>query len=535
MAASVSPVAGRMSWRRPGSGVVAAAVASFVATAAVLRGVSGSGPYLVRDFVGVPRPARPRSFLPETPEALRAWPLDAASWAVGSLVPTGVQQRMLLTACVLLAGCGAGLLAARWGPAPAVAASWFAAWNPYVAERLLLGQAPTLLAYACLPWIVLVVCRCPPGPLRLLALAAASAPAALTPWGGTLAVAATLATAVSRQDRSLRSVLTMASVPLACCLPWMVPAVLVGGVSADPDGAVAFALADDTGLGVWLSGLTGGGIWAEGARLPSRSLALTQAASLLGVATALGGGIWWARRRGRAGLLILLAALAPATVAWLASGPAQQVLLALQRVPGAALVRDQHRTLAPAVLAVAVLAAVVVHRVATADRLAGLLAGCVLAPGLAVATAPDLPSTLAATYRSTAYPDDWDDTVSAVVRSDGRPVVLSLPWQPLRRPSWAGATPFLDPLPRAVPGVVLSSTQLRVRRDGRLLLVDDAPRADGVDWAAGRVGRASLRRHGVTHVVEWLGTPGVLPSSHPGWRAVHRGPSFVVWDVRAAR
>ncbi|MGL5927864.1 MAG: hypothetical protein ACRCY8_02905 [Dermatophilaceae bacterium] len=535
MAAPVPPVDGTRSWSRLSSGVVAAALASVVVTAAVLRGVTGSGPYLVRDFVAVPRPARPRSFLPATPEALRAWPLDAASWAASWLVPTGVQQRLLLTACVLLAGCGAGLLAARWGPGPAVAASWLAAWNPYVAERLLLGQAPTLLAYACLPWLVLAVRRCPPGPLRLLAVAAASAPAALTPWGGTLAVSAVLAAVLSRHDRSVRSVLTVTSVPLVCCLPWMVPALLVGGVSADPDGAVAFAIADDTGLGVWLSGLTGGGIWAEGARPASRSSVLAQAASLVGVALALGGGLWWARRRDRRAVLALVAVLAPATMAWFMSGPALGALTALQRFPGAALVRDQHRTLAPAVLAMAVLLAVVVHRVATADRVAGLLAGCVLAPGIAVATVPDLPSTLAATYRSTAFPGDWDEALSALVRDADRPVVLSLPWQPLRRPSWAGATPFLDPLPRAVPGEVLSSTQLRVRRDGRLLVVDDTPRAEAADWVAGRVDPASLSRHGVTHVVEWLGTPGALPMSRGGWRVVHRGPGFVVWDVRAAR
>ncbi|MGL5816768.1 MAG: hypothetical protein ACRCYR_04340 [Phycicoccus sp.] len=535
MAAPVPPVDGARSWRKPDSGVAAAILASVVVTVAVLRGVTGAGPYLVRDFVAVPRPVRPRSFLPEAPEALRAWPLDAVSWAAGWLVPTGVQQRLLLTTCVFFAGCGAGLLAARWGPAPAVAASWLAAWNPYVAERLLLGQAPTLLAYACLPWIVLAVRRGPTPLLRLLLLAVASAPAALTPWGGTLAVGAAFAAASSRQDRSVRSVLGLTSVPLACCLPWMVPAFLAGGVSADPDGAVAFALADDTGLGVWLSGLTGGGIWAEGARLSSRSHPLAQGASLLGLALALGGGVWWARRGGRMGLVLLLAVLAPATVAWFASGPARDGLVALQGVPGAALVRDQHRALAPAVLAVAVLVAVVVHRVATTDRFAGLLAGCVLAPGLAVVTAPDLPATLAATYRSTAYPDDWDEALSALVGSDGGPVVLSLPWQPLRRPGWAGATPFLDPLPRAVPGEVVSSTQLRVRRDGRQLVVDDAPRAEGADWAAGRVGPASLRRHGVTHVVEWLGTPGMLPTSRTGWREVHRGSSFVVWDVSAAR
>jgi len=41
----------------------------------------------------------------------------------------------------------------------------------------------------------------------------------------------------------------------------------------------------------------------------------------------------------------------------------------------------------------------------------------------------------------------------------------------------------------------------------------------------------SLRRHHVTHVVEWLGSPGALASSHEGWRLVHSGADFRVWDV----
>ena len=49
------------------------------------------------------------------------------------------------------------------------------------------------------------------------------------------------------------------------------------------------------------------------------------------------------------------------------------------------------------------------------------------------------------------------------------------------------------------------------------------------------VSAQSLRRHGVTHVVEWLGTPGALPSDRSGWRRVHAGPDFTVWDVTTAR
>jgi hypothetical protein len=80
---------------------------------------------------------------------------------------------------------------------------------------------------------------------------------------------------------------------------------------------------------------------------------------------------------------------------------------------------------------------------------------------------------------------------------------------------------------------VLTSTELTVQRDGISVVVDDAPLGEG--WADGSVTADSLHRHGVTHVVEWLGTPGSLASAHDGWRLLHSGPSFTVWEVSGAR
>ena len=229
------------------------------------------------------------------------------------------------------------------------------------------------------------------------------------------------------------------------------------------------------------------------------------------------------------GLVALLVLVGPATLAWCASGPGLDVLSALQRVPGLALVRDQHRMLAPSVLAAAVLVGVTVgwvgrHGGGTASALMG-----VLVVALAVASVPDLPRVVHTAYRPVAYPAEWDAVVDAVGAGGAPPVVLSLPWQPLRRPVWAGDPAFLDPLPRAVPGRTLVSTALSVDRDGTVLVVDDTP--TGERWATGEVSAASLRRHAVTHVVEWLGTPGALAAAHDGWRLVHSGPDFRVWDV----
>lgn len=550
---------------------MAAVGSAVVATALGLSGVRGTGHRLVRDFVAVPEPAAPTSVLPTTASELRAWPYDAVTWALSALVPTELQQVVILVLCLLLAGVGTGLVVAaahvgggdvaddRGGPtafgraAAAAAAAWVAVWNPYVVERLLLGHAPTLLGYSSLPWIVLVARSRLGTARRMLLLVVVAAPAALTPWGGVMALVTAVLADVSRPDRRPARAALVGALGVSWCMPWALPALLVGGVGADPDGPAAFALADDTGLGTWVSALTGGGVWATGARPPSRTdpVSLTASLALFGLAAAGVLGLAVRARRARAGgatglplsasgggvaggaATAALLLLGPATLAWWASGPGLDAMSRLQQVPGLALFRDQHRMLAPAVLAGALLVALSVGWLAgRGGRLAAGL-GCGLVVALAVASVPDLPRAVRGAYRPVTYPVEWDAVVRSLEGGGGRGAVLSLPWQPVRLPPWAGEPPFLDPLPRAVRGEVLSSTSLAVRRGGRTIVVDDAPIAES--WATGEVSADSLRRHGVTYVVEWLQTPGALAGPGEGWRLVHAGPDFRVWDVAGAR
>jgi len=510
-------------------GVASAAVATWV----VLSGVRGSGHRLVRDFVTVPVPAAPESLLPRTASALRAWPLDAIAWAASWVLPTAVQQVVLLALCLLIAGVGAGLVVRRAGAAAALAAAWVAIWNPYVTERLLLGQVPTLLGYACLPWIVVVGrSRLTPG-RRLALLVLVAAPAAVTPWGGVTALVAAVLVELSRPDRNARRVLLVAALGAVWCSPWLLPALLVGGVPADPDGPVAFALADDSGLGTWASALMGGGVWASGAQPLSRTDPVAITSSLVLLAMAMGGVAVLAGRSLTRALVALSLLVAPATLAWCASGPGLDALVTLQQVPGLAMLRDQHRMLAPSVMAAAVLVGVTVGWVGTHGGAAASALVAVLVVALSVASVADLPKSMQMAYRSVDYPAEWEAVIDVVSAGGTSPTVLSLPWQPLRRPEWAGGPAFLDPLARALPGTVLGSTALSVARDGTLVVVDDAPTTEA--WGTGEVSSLSLRRHGVTTVVEWLGTPGVLPTSHDGWQLVHSGAGFRVWDVTSAK
>ncbi|MEO5608574.1 MAG: hypothetical protein ABIQ61_02330 [Ornithinibacter sp.] len=525
------PPAVTVGWRSPAAALLTATSAALW----ILRGSWGRGEYLFRDFVAVPTPVRPAGVVPMDAAALRGWPLDAVSWLFSALVAPGIQQAFMLAACLILAGTGAGLLVARAGPAAAATASGIAVWNPYVTERLLLGQPPTLLAYACLPWIVMVARSRHPRGRRIVLLVVAAAPAALIPWGGAVAAASAILATASRRECRWSDMIAAALAGLAWCLPWLVPTLIIGGVTGDADGARAFGLADDTGFGLLLSALHGGGVWASGAQPPSRGDPLAVLGStLILVAALLGVGIVWRTHGRRLGVVSGVLLLGPAVLGALASGPALNGVTDLQSVPGFALLRDQHRLLMPGVMATALLIAVGVGQV---TRVAGpgvAAAASVVALSLAVTSVPDLPRVVQEAYQPIGYPADWYDVVDEVNTSPASTTVLSLPWQPLRQPRWAPERPFLDPLPRALRGRVLTSTSLPVRRDGTVLLVDDSPQPAGEQWRRGQVDGSSLRSAGVTHVLEWRGTPGALPVVHSGWVLVFDGANYRLWDVSRA-
>jgi hypothetical protein len=516
--------------------VLAALLTSVVLSAWLLRGTWARGQYLFRDFVVVPDPARPDSLLPASSAALRAWPLDAVAWALSGAVPTGIQQALVLGGCLVVAGTGAGVLVGRHGGPAAAAAAGVAVWNPYVAERLLLGQPPTLLGYAAIPWVLLVVRAGAPTPRRVGLLFLAAAPAALTPWGGVVALVVAVAGAMSRRGRTARDVAVVAAAGVLWCLPWAVPGLLAGGSGADPDGARAFALADDTGLGTWASALFGGGVWSRAAQPLSRTDPLALTASVVVLALALAGAALLWRGAGRCPGIVAVGLVAvPATLLALLSGPLLWLVEAAQAVPGVAIARDQHRLLAPAVMAVAVLVGTVVGRGSHVGGRAAGSGAALLAIVLAVTTVPDLPGRVQAAYVPREYPSAWSSVVAVVGARPGPQRVLSLPWQPLRATTWSGGQAFLDPLPRALADPVLASTALTVRREDGIVEVDDRPVRHEAEWREGDVTAQSLRDAGVTVVVEWLGTPGRLARRHDGWQLVLETADFRVWDVASVQ
>ena len=183
-----------------------------------------------------------------------------------------VQKLILLAIFVLACAGAAALFAAAWQrvrgapPLPGLLAAGICyAWNPFVAERLIMGQWAMLLGYAGLPWVLReITAGGSSGPIRPWRLAAAMLPAAV---GGFAAMSVTAIAAVpvalcagaSWPERARRLAITAGVIAVAS-LPWLIPS-LVNPVHASPGRVAAFAARADTPFGSLGSLLMLGGIW----------------------------------------------------------------------------------------------------------------------------------------------------------------------------------------------------------------------------------------------------------------------------------
>jgi hypothetical protein len=522
-------------------GAFLAGVAVTIALILLLtRGALAPGYLLYRDFVTVPVPVLNAAAF-GAGGAPRSVPLDLVTALAAIVAPSWLVQKILLVAPLLLAGSGASFLLRHRGPAATIVASVLAVWNPYVAQRLLLGQAPTLLGYAMIPWLIAAV-RSPRSRGRRIAMVSLAAlPAVLTPVGGLMALLTVVVAAASLPaGRRLRDAVWLGLPVLVLCLPWVVVGLRDPTRGAVPSGATAFAVAADSPAGVVGSVLTLGGVWAPGAWLASRAAWPALLAELVLVVVAICG--WRLLRRGRrlrrpadlglaAYVLGVLAVLAVA-------GPGLPLWRSLQQVPGVAMLRDTHRLLGFAAMSVALLCGIAASEAVSAwghrgRPGAGLspAAGVLALVGIGLLSAPDLAARLDTELRPVPFPGQWTRVVEAVNGSAADGSVLILPWQPFRQTPWAGRRPFLDPLPRALDKAVVSARDLLVTRDGRSIWVggEDLPAAPR--WRRGEIEGAELRRLGVRWVVEWLDSPGALPKEHPGMTRVLDGAHWRVWRV----
>jgi hypothetical protein len=434
------------------------------------------GYLLLRDAVSTPR-----SYLSDTALGLtsapRATPQDFAVALASHVVDGGVVVKALLVLGLWLAGWGAARLVATALPCAGAAGQFvaitLAIWNPYVAERLLQGHWSLLLGYGCLPWVAtaMLELRSPesasrPGWFGFFGLTFWLALAGLTPTGLILAATVALvcvAAPGAGRPRWLCAAVTLCAA-LVAALPWLTASVMGSWLTTHPaanaPGVTAFAPRAEPGLGTLFSLASLGGIWNGEAVPSSRTtlFAVSSALVLLGVVVA---GLPVAGRHPAVAPLLALGAVSVLIPAALATGPGLHVLRAVvDAAPGFGVLRDGQKWVALAAPGYALSGA---GAVVTLRR---WLRPAVVAPVgcLALILAlPDLAWGVWGKVEPVRYPPGWA-AVAGAISADPRTVAV-LPAGTMRRFSWSGPAPVLDPLPRWVRADVLTTGDLAISRE----------------------------------------------------------------------
>lgn len=451
------------------------AVAALIALV-VLAPLVRPGYVLAYDMMFVPRQPLRWDLIAPAAGLPRAVPQDAVVSLLSQVGPGWLWQRVALVAAVY----GAALGAARLVPAERlltrVVAAVAYAWTPFLAERLLLGQWGLLLGYAALPWLVAAAIGVRQGVPRSWArLVLAAAPAAITPTGGLIALAATAVLTAGRTGRQARTCALAVGAVLVLNGPWLVASVLTAaGGRSDPTGVAAFAARAENWSGA-VGALAGtGGIWNSLTTPPSRAALAVPLVTVVSLIVA-GYGFGRLRARWPAGAAARLGWLAAAGfgVALLGTvAPTARILAwAVGAVPGAGLLRDGQKFVLPYALMLALCVALGVQRLA--GRLAEPRARLVFAAMIAlpVAVLPDLAFGAGGALRAVAYPPDWDQVAARIAASPGD--VVSLPLSEYRAYAWNDWRTVIDPAPRYLPADVLVDDTLRV---GELTVEGEDPR-----------------------------------------------------------
>jgi hypothetical protein len=571
-AAPGSPGSARSRWH-----AVLASPVTWPALAGLGLGLLALGPGLAPgfllsyDMVFVPRMPFSAALIGLTGGPPRAVPSDALVAIASLAIPGEVVQKIVLLLIFVLACSGAARMLPDGAPLTArLAAGVCYAWNPYVAERLLIGQWALLLGYAGLPWVVRMLGTSPARPpglawaTRLLCVLLPAAVGGFAAMGVT-AVAAVPAALISGGGRARRLLIAAADMALLSLI-WVIPA-LVEGVTTDPRGVDAFAARADTPFGRLGSLIMLSGIW-NSQTVPSGYGGWGSAVWLLVVIASLGGLILLARpRQLRDSLAVAgLAGLAIAAIG--ITAPGRAALRGLVAAwSGFAVLRDGQQFLAPLALAVATgLGALVMwlavrpergqpeqdqpeqdqpeqdqpsasrprrpQRAVMALTVMAVLAPVVLLPGMAWGFAGRL--------RSAEYPADWSRAQQIIDGDQASGTVLLLPWGAYRRYPWNGGEAVFDPWSRLLGREVIFNDGLQV---GRLALNQESPDSIRLNRIVTRPGPLTtpLRSAGVLFVIIDAGpllgraAPGLAARARlPGAQLVLASPDLVVFRLPAA-
>ena len=375
----------------------------------------------------------------------RAVPSDLVVAAASRVVPGDIAQKLVLLAIFMLGCAGVAALLDTEPLLARLAGGVFYVWNPYVAERLIIGQWALLLGYAGLPWVLKAVLSPDEARWRWTArLCFSLLPAVIGGFAAMTITALVLVPAVLFTRSARRAAIALA-VLAAGCLPWLIPS-LLHTVYVDPRGVAAFAARADTPFGSAGSLLMLGGAW-NAQTVPAGYGGAWSVLWLAVVIAALMGYLLSVRQHRWPGLGV--AALAGLLIACIGvTAPGRDLLRAVTGAwPGAAVLRDAQQFVAPLALAEAAGFGVVVaramnpgsfgtnrmraptsglDRTGVALAVLALLAPVLLLPGLAWGAAGRL--------RPAWYPAGWLAAARVIDASPARGAVLLLPWETYRRP-----------------------------------------------------------------------------------------------------
>lgn len=395
----------------------------------------------------------------------RAVPSDAVAALVSTVVGSGAAQRVALFGALVLAATGGARLVPDASTGARLAAATLAAWNPYVAERLAIGQWPMVLAYGALLWLVAEL-RTERPRSHLVTLAVVGT--ALTPASGVMGAVVVL---VLVARRGVGRLLLAAALVTAANAPWWVAALLGSALPPDPAGVELFALRGQGVLGHLGAALSLGGIW-NGEVVDATRGAFPTVLLVVGVWVVAVVGL--VARRGSLGPLGVLAAtgLVIACAGWLAPGAMMRLVEAFGPT---ALLRDGARFLALAAPLLVVGFGQGIDVALGHARRHGLAAvPIVVGLGLPVAALPGLLAGVGGRLEPVTYPASWEQARAVVAASDVPGDLLVLPFTTYRAPAWNDSRPVLDPAGRYFPRPTVVDDRLVI--DGTTVRGED-PRA----------------------------------------------------------
>ena len=486
----------------------------------------------------------------------RAVPSDLAIATVSRIMPADIAQKLVLLAIFVLGCAGVAALLDREPLLARLAGGVFYVWNPYVGERLIIGQWALLLGYAGLPWVLREVLapggRPPqtppdqgvPSPRPPLGppwgrLCLSLVPAVIGGFAALAITALVLVPAVLFTRSARRAAIAFAALA-AGSLPWLIPS-LQHAVYVDPGGVAAFAARADTPFGSVGSLVMLGGGW-NAQTVPKGYGGAWSALWLAVVIVALAGYLLSVREHRWPGLGV--AAVAGLLIACVGvTAPGRDLLRSVTGTwPGVAVLRDAQQFVAPLALAEAAGFGVAVAWAmnsgafgtrGTRERRAGLdrpgvalgvlalLAPVLLLPGLAWGAAGRL--------RPAWYPAGWLAAARMIDASPARGAVLLLPWETYRRPAWNHGEATFDPWSKLLSRPVIWNDGTRV---GDVGLAPDDPRARRLDGAIRGGGplTTALGAAGVRFVVDDADGPGA-GARLPGAVVLVHQPGLTVYRL----